>query len=109
MIIRALAFLILVCAVMWTASAFGRMGSQGCNLRPVVLEQLLEDYGEVAIASAISNTGRLIEVLTSEGGGTWSIIMTGQVGPGVILTCVIGAGEGWRAIEPEWPQAGEAL
>ena len=109
MIIRALAFLILICAVMWTASAFGQMGSLGCNLRPVVLEQLLEKYGEVAIASAVSNTGRLIEVLTSEHGETWSIIMTGPARHGVILTCVIGAGEGWRALEPEWPQAGEDL
>ncbi len=66
-----------------------------CNTRDSVLERLAEKYFEAPIAVGVTNTGALIEVLATEDGDTWTIIITTPQG----VSCLIAAGEGWRTIE----------
>ncbi len=61
-----------------------------------MLEVLAEQYSEAPIAVGITNTGGLVEVLSAGESGTWSIIVTSPRG----MSCIVGAGEGWRVLEP---------
>ena len=51
-------------------------------------------YQEAVVVSALSSNGYHFEVLRSENGETFSLIMTAAGGP----TCVIGAGTDWEDI-----------
>ncbi len=71
--------------------------SQNCNERDKVLELLAKKYHETPIALGVTNTGGLVEVLTSEKDSTWTIIISTPQG----ISCLWAAGEGWREIERE--------
>ena len=73
-----------------------------CDKRDKVLNFLALKYSEAPVAAGVTNTGGLVEVLTDEKGGTWTIIVTTPQG----MSCLVAAGEGWRkvkriATEPE--------
>ena len=70
------------------------MGQMICNQRAVVLEHLAKKYQETPIAAGVTNTGGLVEVLTDHKGDTWTIIVTTPQG----MSCLVAAGEGWRAL-----------
>ncbi|MFQ6017937.1 MAG: hypothetical protein ACE5KF_07050 [Kiloniellaceae bacterium] len=61
-----------------------------------MVERLAERYGEAPIAAGVTARGALLEVLATEDGATWTIIVTTPQG----LSCVRAAGEGWRARPP---------
>lgn len=63
-----------------------------CGERDLVVERLAKKYGEVPVAVAITDKGGLVEVLTSDGGDTWTIIVTTPDS----TSCLVAAGEGWR-------------
>ena len=67
-----------------------------CQTRSKLIENLAEKYKESSVAVGIANGGKLVEVLTTDGGGTWSIIMTSPAG----ISCLVAAGEGWRKLAP---------
>jgi hypothetical protein len=54
-------------------------------------------YSEQRIAMGLETAGRLIEVFTSDDGGTWTIAFTTPDG----ASCVIAAGNNWLDIEPK--------
>ena len=60
--------------------------------RGAMLDKLATKYQEQPIAMGIASTGHLIEVLTSNDGKTWTIIMSAPKGK----TCMIAAGKDWR-------------
>ena len=68
-----------------------------CNQRNNVLGHLAQKYQELPIAVGVTNRGGLIEVLSTGDGNTWTIILSSPDGQ----SCMIAAGESWRAL----PQA----
>ncbi len=78
--------------------------SMPCNDRAVVLRVLADKYGEALVGAGVTNRGYLIELLTSKGGETWTLIVSQPND----VACIIAAGEGWRNREPPKPQ-GTAL
>ncbi len=66
--------------------------NQLCAARVKVLGHLAKKYGEAPVAIGVTNKGGLVEVLTSVGGDTWTLIVTTPQG----ISCLVAAGEGWR-------------
>ncbi len=63
-----------------------------CNQRAEIVTQLAGKYKEVPVAIGVNSKGHLVEVLSSEHGRTWTIIVTSPEG----ISCVVSVGEGWR-------------
>ena len=63
-----------------------------CNQRIHVLGHLAEKYKEAPVVFGVTSEGRLIEVLSTSAGETWTIIVSTPDG----TTCLIAAGEAWR-------------
>ena len=66
-----------------------------CNDRDSVIALLSDKYHEQPVALGVANNGNLVEVLSTDKGGTWSIIVTTPQGQ----SCLVAAGEGWHALE----------
>jgi hypothetical protein len=66
-----------------------------CDKRDKVLGLLADKYKEAPVALGVTNNGGLVEVLSTNEGTTWSIIVTAPDGK----SCLVAAGEGWRALE----------
>lgn len=62
-----------------------------CGPRNDLLAALAKDYHERPTAIGLSNTGRLVEVLTREDGRSWTLIITSPQG----ISCVVDAGGDW--------------
>ncbi len=94
---KALALaLALVCAGAASAAA------APCKPRQFALELLARKYDETVIAAGVVQDGRLIEVTASEGGATWTILISTPRG----LSCLLAAGEGWRSLKRQAPEEG---
>ena len=61
-----------------------------------ILSQFASVYREAPVAGGLTADGRLIEVLSSDNGHTWTLIVSKPDGE----SCVIMAGEGWRKMNP---------
>jgi hypothetical protein len=85
----ALVAVILAISPAWAQSP---QGQAQCNDRDRVVKLLADKYEEAPIAVGVTNTGGLVEVLTTGSGATWTIIITSPKG----WSCLIAAGEGWR-------------
>jgi len=70
-------------------------GYANCAERAAALSQLSKAYGEHPVAIGLASSGGVIEVLASQDGASWSIVVTLPSG----LTCLVASGEGWRRIE----------
>lgn len=64
-----------------------------CDQRKTVLGHLSEKYHEAPVAMGVTSGGEVIEILTADGGDTWTIILSKPDG----MSCLVAAGEGWRA------------
>ncbi len=82
-----------ILAAVFTALSSGAMAQPQCDRRDSVLGHLAEKYKEAPVAFGVTSEGRLIEVLSTTGGDTWTIIVSTPDG----TTCLIAAGEAWRA------------
>ncbi len=67
--------------------------TQLCDQRANLIGHLAEKYREAPVALGVTSTGGVVEVLTTGDGATWSIIVSNPNG----TSCLIAAGEGWRA------------
>ncbi len=65
-----------------------------CDRRANIIGSLAEQYREAPVAIGVTSTGGMVEVLTTGDGTTWTIIMSNPNG----ISCLIAAGEGWRAL-----------
>jgi len=81
----------LVAAGLMSTGALAQRQLQ-CDDRDSVVDVLSKKYSEVTVAAGVTDTGRLIEVLTTTSGDTWTIIITSPEG----TSCLVAAGEGWR-------------
>ena len=80
-------------AVMLIAmSAMPAAGSPQCASRPEFLKQLSEQFHEEPVALGLTNDGSIIEVLTSDDGSTWTMMISRPNGS----SCLIAVGEGWE-------------
>ncbi len=69
------------------------MAQVPCGQRDKIVEWFAVKYNEAPIASGVSSTGSLIEVLSTHDGETWTLIITSPDGN----SCMIASGQGWRA------------
>ncbi len=74
-----------------TASATPKV----CSDHSKVLDKFAEVYKENRVAGGLTRDGRLVEVLSTDDGRTWTIVVSQPNGE----TCVIMAGEGWRKLK----------
>lgn len=65
-----------------------------CAKRADVLKHLSAKYTEAPVALGIANNGGVVEVLSSQSGASWTIIITMPNGP----TCMVAAGENWQKL-----------
>ena len=65
-----------------------------CTKRTDVVEHLAGKYKEAPVAIGLANNGGVIEVLSSQTGTSWTIIITMPNG----TSCMIAAGENWEKV-----------
>ena len=65
-----------------------------CDQRASIIGHMAEEYREAPVAIGVTSTGSIVEVLTTGDGTTWTIIVSNPNG----TSCLIAAGEGWRAL-----------
>ena len=82
---------LLALAVFLVSSA--AVAQVSCGQRDKIVEWLAVEYKEAPIATGVTSKGRLIEVLSTHDGDTWTVIVTSPDGD----SCVIASGQGWRA------------
>ncbi len=75
--------------------AFAQASGPPCQARDALLSKLEQKYKEVPVAIGVSRGG-LVELLTTDDGFTWTIILTLPKG----VSCMVAAGEGWRPLTP---------
>ena len=76
-----------------TLAAAQASANIACGERHDVLAKLAEQYKEAPVGIGLASNGGLIELLTSEAGTTWTLIITVPNG----ATCILAAGEDWQA------------
>ena len=76
------------------ASPAAAQSAQFCASRASLLERLASLYQEMPTAIGMSRTGAVIELLTSQSGRTWTLVVTTANG----LACVLAAGEAWEGV-----------
>jgi anti-sigma factor RsiW len=69
--------------------------AQQCDQRAKVIGHLAQKYKEAPVAIGVTSSGGMVEVLTTNDGGTWTIILSSPNG----TSCLVAAGEGWRALQ----------
>lgn len=74
---------------------FGASAAPQCDTRENVIAVLASKYKEMPVALGVTHNGGLVEVLITESGSTWSIIVTTPDG----LSCLVAAGEGWKTMQ----------
>lgn len=79
------------------SSTAARADPQICGARAEILAELTNRYSEAPVAVGLANSGVLIEVLTSDRGTTWTIIVSQPNG----TSCLVAAGKQWQDL----PQA----
>jgi hypothetical protein len=77
------------------APAATASGSPECASRPEILKQLSDRFKEAPVALGLAKNGSVIEVLTSEDGETWTIMVSQPNGP----SCLVAVGEGWEELK----------
>ena len=70
-------------------------GLPPCGSRPEILKQLSSRFKEAPVALGLSRNGSVVEVLTSEDGETWTILVSQPNGP----SCLVAIGEGWEELK----------
>ncbi len=78
-----------------TASLPATAQQHRCTKRPDIVRHLANKFAEAPVAIGLAGSGGIIEVLTSEESGSWTIIVTMPDGN----SCVIAAGQNWQDIK----------
>lgn len=85
---------ILIAATITPAAAQQQQQQPACTKRTDVVEHLAGKYKEAPVAIGLANNGGVIEVLSSQTGTSWTIIITMPNG----TSCMIAAGENWEKV-----------
>lgn len=79
--------------LLWAAPA---LAEPICKERGALVKMLAGKYHEIPAAMGVTNTGGLLEVLTSDT-GSWTIIVTSPRG----VSCIVSWGQGWQTLRTE--------
>jgi len=66
-----------------------------CGARSDILKSLAEKFHESPVALGVDSNGVLVEVLASDSGATWTILLSRPDG----LSCMVATGEEWQVLE----------
>jgi len=79
--------------------------SMPCGPRPEIVAALEQKYDERQTGLGLDARGTLVEVWSSPGSGSWTILATRPDG----RSCILGAGRHWQHRDPAtdapWPDA----
>ena len=84
---------VLIAAALTLLGSTAAAATVPCGQRDQIVEWLAGKYEEEPVASGISSKGSLIEVLSSQDGDTWTILLTAPNG----TSCVVDTGQAWQA------------
>lgn len=90
-IVLLIVALIFIESAQWAAAE-----TMKCTERNAAIRHLRGKFSEAPVAMGLTNTGTVLEVLTSDAGKSWTILVTMPDG----TACLIAAGEAWRTIPP---------
>jgi hypothetical protein len=76
-------------------SAATASGAPPCGSRPEILKQLSKRFKEAPVALGLAKNGSVLEVLTSDDGETWTIMVSQPNGS----SCLVAVGEGWEELK----------
>lgn len=65
-----------------------------CMERSDALKQLSTQYSEAPVAMGIANNGGVLEILVSQTGNSWTIMVTMPSG----ISCLVAAGNSWESL-----------
>lgn len=72
--------------------------ASACFERDGLLKHLKNRYDETPVSIGLDDRGRVVEVLASPSGYTWTMVVTDVRG----VSCVVSSGHGWdEVLEPE--------
>lgn len=83
---------VIVCGVLPAGSA----AAPACGRHDLVLARLGEQFRERVVAQALQEDGRLLELLASPGGATWTALLTAADG----VACIVAAGRHLALLPP---------
>ena len=86
---------LLAAALILMASGKPAEAKQLCSQHGKVIAQFAKVYKELPVAGGLTRDGRLVQVLSTGDGITWTIVISKPDG----MTCVMMAGEGWRKLK----------
>ncbi len=86
-------FLLAVMIVAGSAG-FAAADTMACTDRNAAIRHLGGKFSEAPVAMGLTNTGEVLEVLTSDAGRSWTMLITMPNG----TTCLVVAGEAWKTI-----------
>jgi len=70
-------------------------GLPPCGSRPEILKQLSSRFKEAPVALGLAKDGSVVEVLTTDNGETWTILVSQPNGS----SCLVAIGEGWEELK----------
>ena len=79
-----------------TLAASTAMAETVCGERDKFIDHLSDNFQEAPAAIGLASNGSVLEVLTSDESGTWTIIVTKPNGH----ACVVASGEAWQTVTP---------
>jgi hypothetical protein len=86
------AFFVSAVAALSSISAAALAGN--CARRENVVAALAKHHGEIPVVRAIVDQIKILEIFTSKGGKTWSVVVTRADG----LSCLMASGQNWQAV-----------
>ena len=78
-------------------SADGATQTMMCNQRSEVVKKLETRYQESTIGLGVASDGGVLEVLSSDQGKTFTVLLTKPNGQ----SCLISMGNGWENVKPK--------
>lgn len=86
------------------AAGLPAQAQPACYTHDKILDRFSAVYDEAPVARGLTQDGRMVQVLSTGDGKTWTLIVSKPGGE----TCVLMAGEGWRSAthKPKAPGQG---
>ena len=70
--------------------------TRACTDRGAALAHLSKKYAEEPVAIGLASNGGVLEVLSTNNGQTWTILLTMPSG----MACMLATGEDWERVNP---------
>jgi hypothetical protein len=84
------------------ALAIPAYAGPSCGPRKEIVADLGQQFREAPIALGLSSDGTVVEVLTTENGSTWTIMVSRPDG----VSCLVAAGESWQELKRKGRELG---